>query len=108
MPFYNANNRVEKEIIPGATIQTFWGSNTLLSMVKIKPMIEVPLHTHPHEQSGIVLEGSLEMGIDGDVQILRPGDMYIIPGDVEHYAKGLEIGASVLDIFSPVREDYKY
>ena len=71
-------------------------------------MVEVPIHTHPHEQSGIVLEGSLEMGIDGDVEILHPGDMYIIHGDVEHYAKGLEIGASVLYIFSPVREEYKY
>ena len=108
MPFYNTDNRVPKEIIPGVTIQTFWGDNTLLSVVKIEPMVEVPLHTHPHEQSGIILKGSLEMGIDGNVQVLRPGDMYIIPGEVEHYARGLEVGASVLDIFSPVREEYKY
>lgn len=108
MPFFSTNTRVPKEILPGATIQTFWGDNTLLSMVKIEPMIEVPLHTHPHEQSGIILEGSLEMGIDGNVQVLHPGDMYIIPGEVEHYARGLEAGASVLDIFSPVREEYKY
>ena len=70
--------------------------------------MEVPLHTHPQEQSGIIIEGELEMGVDGNVRILKPGDMYIIPGGVEHYAKASTGSAKVLDIFSPVREDYQY
>ncbi len=108
MPFYNAKDRKAKSIVQGATIRTFWGKNTLLSMVEIKPRVEVPLHTHPQEQSGIILDGELEMGIGGEVKKLLPGDMYIIPGGVEHYAKALASNTRVLDIFSPVREDYQY
>ena len=50
----------------------------------------------------------MEMGIDGEVKLLKPGDMYIIPGNVEHYAKAYTIKAVALDIFSPVREEFKY
>jgi quercetin dioxygenase-like cupin family protein len=108
MYFYNAKDRVPKEIVPGGTIRTFWGENTLLALVDIEPGVEVPLHTHPHEQSGMVLEGELEMGIEGETRTLGPGDIYIIPGGVQHYAKTVSSKARVLDIFSPVREDYKY
>ena len=50
----------------------------------------------------------MEMGIESEVKLLKPGDMYIIPGGVEHYAKTVSDSAKVLDIFSPVREDYQY
>ena len=50
----------------------------------------------------------MEMGIDGEVQTLKVGDMYIIPGGVEHYAKGLDRPCKALDVFSPVREEFKY
>lgn len=69
---------------------------------------EVPLHTHPHEQGGIIAEGELEMGIGGEVKLLKPGDMYIIPGNGEHYAKAYDNKAVALDIFSPVREEVQY
>ena len=108
MAFYKAEDRTPKEIVPGGTIRTFWGENTLLSLVDIDAGAEVPLHTHPHEQSGIVLEGNLELGVSGDVQVLKPGEMYIIPGNVEHYAKAVGSRARALDIFSPVREEFKY
>lgn len=54
------------------------------------------------------MSGELEMGIGGEVKLLRPGDMYIIPGGVEHYAQGQDAKAVALDIFSPVREEFKY
>ena len=80
----------------------------LLSLVEIDANSEVPKHTHPHEQGGIVVEGEMEMGIAGEVRLLKPGDMYIIPGDVEHYAKTGAIPAKALDIFSPVRAEFQY
>ena len=50
----------------------------------------------------------MEMGVDGEVKLLKVGDMYIIPGNVEHYAKAHSVKAVALDIFSPVREEFKY
>ena len=106
--FKETSDRKFKELAEGARTQTFWGDNILLSLVTIDSNSEVPWHTHPHEQAGILVEGELEMGIGDEVKILHPGDIYIIPGDLEHYAKTSSIAAVALDIFSPVREEFKY
>jgi quercetin dioxygenase-like cupin family protein len=106
--FIDAFERESMELVTGATTQTFWGKEMLLSLVTVDANVLVPLHTHPHEQGGIIVEGELEMGIDGEVRLLKPGDMYIIPGNVEHYAKAHDVKAVALDIFSPVREEFKY
>jgi quercetin dioxygenase-like cupin family protein len=106
--FKDAANRKEMQLVPGARTRTFWGDNMLLSLVEIDANSEVPNHTHPHEQVGIVIEGEMEMGIGGEVRTLKPGDMYIIPGGVEHYAKCGDKPAKALDIFSPVRAEFQY
>jgi len=54
------------------------------------------------------LEGEMELGINGEKRILKKGDVYIIPGDAVHYAKPHGDSCQALDIFSPVREEYKY
>jgi len=106
--FIDAASREPLELVPGARTRTFWGEQMLFSLVEVDADSEVPLHTHPHEQGGIIVEGELEMGVDGEVKLLKPGDMYIIPGNVEHYAKAYTTKAIALDIFSPVREEFKY
>ena len=106
--FKNASERGPMELVPGARARTFWGDNILLSLVEIEANSEVPNHTHPHEQGGIVIEGEMVMGISGEVKILKPADMYIIPGGVEHYAKTGAAPAKALDIFSPVRTEFQY
>ena len=106
--FKDARSRDSMQLVEGARTRTFWGERITLSMVEIDANSEVPKHTHPHEQAGILIEGELEMGIGGEVKVLKPGDMYIIPGDVEHYARCGDTPALALDIFSPVREEFKY
>ena len=106
--FLSPEGRGYKELADGARTRTFWGAQMLFSLVEVEAGALVPLHTHPHEQGGIIVEGELEMGIGGEVRVLKPGDMYIIPGDVEHYAQGQGTKAVALDIFSPVREEFKY
>ena len=71
--FHSAQGRGEKELVPGARTRTFWGDRILLSLVEIDANTEVPLHTHPHEQAGMVIEGEMEMGVAGEVQMLKPG-----------------------------------
>jgi quercetin dioxygenase-like cupin family protein len=66
----------------------------------------MPEHRHPHDQSGMVLEGEFEMTIEGKTVQLTPGKMITIPGDVLH--SGLAITACrILDTFYPVREEYR-
>ena len=106
--FKDANERDSMQLVEGVRTRTFWGANPLLSLVEIDANSEVSWHIHPHEQAGIVIEGEMEMGVDSEVKALNPGDMYIIPGGVEHYAKCSGTRAKALDIFSPVREEFKY
>lgn len=62
-------------------------------------------HRHPHEQSGYVISGKYLMTVDGQEFELNPGDSYAIPGNVSHSFKVLE-GGEVIDVFTPIREDY--
>jgi quercetin dioxygenase-like cupin family protein len=84
-----------------------WGEKVMMSLVEVAPGAVMPLHSHPHEQTGIMMQGEFEMTIGGESRVLRPGDAYVIPGGVEHGVKGSEGWSLALDIFSPPREDYK-
>ena len=65
-----------------------------------------PCICHPHEQTGIVIEGEVEMTVSGETRLCRKGDAFTISGDVEHSAASGESGATIIDTFSPPREDY--
>jgi quercetin dioxygenase-like cupin family protein len=96
-----------KVIAPGTEIRVAYGDKIMLSFVEVKPGGVVPLHSHPHEQGGICLEGALEFTIGDETRIIRKGEGWMIPGGVMHSVRALETGANALDIFYPHREDYK-
>ncbi|MCP4542019.1 MAG: cupin domain-containing protein [Chloroflexi bacterium] len=106
--FCDLENREAKDIVPGVQIRTFWGNEMLLSIVDFFPNSVVPAHSHPHEQAGTVISGTFELTIGGEARWIEQGDTYIIPGGVEHSGKTGDAHAKVLDVFSPVREDYQY
>lgn len=62
-------------------------------------------HAHPHEQSGYVISGRYLMTVGDEEFELVAGDSYAIPGNMPHSFKVLEAG-EVIDVFSPMREDY--
>ena len=92
--------------LPGVTMQPMTGSRIMLSWVTIEPESEVPLHQHPHEQVGFVLEGELTLTIGDETRLLHPGDAYTIPPELPHAAHTGATGCIVVDVFSPPREDY--
>jgi quercetin dioxygenase-like cupin family protein len=109
MTYYcDLENRPTKQLAPGVTAKTYWGDKMLLSMVEFEPNAVVGNHSHPHEQTGVIMEGELTFVIGGQKRVCRPGDMYVIPGGVEHSATAVSGRVKALDVFSPVREEYKY
>ena len=105
--FYDLEQLDSKDLVDGVTLQAVWGERIMMSRVSIESGAEVPLHDHPHEQAGMLLEGVMEMTIGDETRELGPGDSYVIPGGVMHSATAVGGPVVVLDIFSPPREEYK-
>ncbi len=107
MPFYDLSKIEPREIADGVHIRAPWGKNMMLSMVELSPQSEVPIHNHPHEQGGVVVEGRMSMTIGDETRILEPGDVYLVPPNIPHGASAVEGRVRALDVFAPVREDYR-
>lgn len=94
-------------IFPGVTIRTAAAERMMLSLVDLAPGSVVEEHAHPHEQVGMVVRGRAVFTIGGEEKTLGPGDLYRIPGGVPHKVVTLDEPAQALDIFTPVREEYR-
>jgi len=107
MPFATLAQLPPKEIFGGA-IRGHYAhlARTTLGEVYLAAGTVVPLHEHPHEQITYVLEGRLEFTVAGETQVLEPGMAALIPGVAPHSGRALT-ACRVLDVFSPVREDYR-
>ena len=105
--FVEKNDCTHRTIFPGVDICTACGTGMMLSYVEIEPGAVVEAHSHPHEQVGMVVEGEARFLVGDEERVLKPGDMYRIPGGVTHRVVALEAGLKALDIFHPIREDYR-
>ncbi len=105
--FFKPNEREPKEVFSGVTIRTIWGEHIMLSFVHFEPHAFVPPHSHPHEQMGVLLEGEIEFTIGNETKILRKGDCWWVPSNVVHSVRNLDKPSLALDIFHPVRDEYK-
>jgi quercetin dioxygenase-like cupin family protein len=95
------------ELVPGIRMQPLFGDGAMLNLLEFDAGARVPEHSHPHEQLGMVCDGELVLEIDGVEHRLRPGGAYQIPGGVPHSAWTEGVTCRVLDVFQPVREDYR-
>jgi quercetin dioxygenase-like cupin family protein len=108
MYFCDAGKRPPKELSAGVCTRTFWAEKMLVSLLEFSPHSIIPNHKHAHEQVGIVVEGELYMTIGGETRLMKAGEAYVIPGNVEHGGKTGDTPARVFDAFAPVRDEYKY
>lgn len=90
----------------GVRGRPLFGDGAMINVIEFAAGATVPLHSHPHEQLGIVLQGMQALVVDGTAHELGPLEGYVLPGGVEHSAYCGPDGALVLDVFQPVREDY--
>jgi len=103
--FNTFKNSNPKEIIPGFTTRFIHTNSQTLSLVEVKKGAILPTHSHPHSQISQVLEGEFQLTIAGTTKICKQGDVAIMESDEEHSGKAIS-DCKILDIFTPVREDY--
>lgn len=105
--FPEASERGRHTIFPGVTIETAAAERMSLSVATLAPDAVVEEHSHPHEQVGIVIRGRALFIVGGEERMLGPGDLYSIPGGVKHKVIATAEGCQALDVFAPVREEYR-
>lgn len=86
--------------IPGATAYLLRSPDGLLVWFHFAEDADLPFHSHD-AQWGTVLAGEIELTIDGETRLYRPGDSYFVPAGVEHGAR-IAAGTQVIDFFAEV------
>jgi quercetin dioxygenase-like cupin family protein len=90
----------------GIERQMVVGQNIMICRFRFEPFLVTPVHTHPHEQMTLVVQGNIKFIIQGKACIASPGDVLHFPPHVSHGATMLNEEVILIDIFSPIREDF--
>ena len=102
----NLKNIISKEIFPGLKGKIIHGDKISWAFWDVEKGTIVPEHKHFNEQIMNVVKGKFEFTLDGKTLIYGPGSVVVIPPNIFHSGKALT-KCKIMDVFSPVREEYK-
>ena len=78
------------------------GKHQELNWVKFDPDSIYPLHSHPYEQTSVVIQGRMRLVVGSEVREVGPGDMWFVPSDMPHGGETLGDEPLIfIDIYSP-------
>ena len=107
MSFFQYENAAAVQMAPGLIRKTLVCSdNMMICRFDLDTDVEIPSHSHPHDQAGYVVSGKIRITVDGKSCDLRAGDSYCAPPNILHSALALEASV-VVDTFYPPRDDYR-
>jgi quercetin dioxygenase-like cupin family protein len=106
MPFIDTAQLDVIERLPGWHGRYFHSPSMTFAHYEFKRGASIHEHFHPQEEVYEVIEGELEMTIDGVTQIARPGIVAIVPGDVRHSVKALSDGRAII-VDYPLRDGFE-
>ena len=95
-----------RDVAPGHRARFVHSDHMTVAHWRIDAGSSIPEHDHPHEQVVNVLAGRYELTVAGKPLTLEPGMVVVIPGGVRHSGRAIT-DAILLDVFHPVREDYR-
>ena len=106
MPLVKLDELPELQIAEGVSMRVVTAGTVTVAHVKLTKGAPVPEHAHHHEQVVNVIEGELELTVEGKPYSLVPGKVMVLPPNTPHGAKAIT-DCRVIDVFHPVREDFK-
>jgi quercetin dioxygenase-like cupin family protein len=95
-----------ERIAEGIERQMIVGAKLMVCRLSLRPHVETAVHSHPHEQITLVERGRVQFTIAGEVKVARQGDVLHFAPGVLHGATMLDEEVVLIDIFTPVREDF--
>lgn len=98
---------VEKKEVDDGIVRQLLGHDDSILMVRVffEEGAVGYVHSHIHSQASYVESGEFDVIIDGVEKRLGPGDSFYVRPNLEHGAVCRKAGV-LLDVFSPVREDF--
>ncbi len=102
--YVNVDAITPVEFLPGLGFRPVLGQRAMTNFVSFEPGAEAPRHVHEEEQIVIVLDGEFTFDLDGDVRIMRRGDVAVVPSWVPHGAWTTDSHCLEIDVFCPPRE----
>ncbi|MBM3309932.1 MAG: cupin domain-containing protein [Candidatus Aminicenantes bacterium] len=104
--FYKKNNSGYKTLSGGIQYKTLvHGFDTSMHEFKIEKGSIIPVHSHPHEQTGYLVAGRLIFVFKDKTMGAESGDSWNIPGGEAHGVQAIE-DCVVIEVFSPTRKEY--
>jgi len=104
MPFIDTSTLEVIERLPGWYGRYFHSPSMTFAHYDFKSGSSIHEHFHPQEEVYEVIEGELELTIDGVKQVARPGLVGIVPSNVRHSVKALTDGRAII-VDYPLRTD---
>ena len=104
--FFDAGSVAPLQIWEGLIGRTVHSERVTMTLIEIEPGTVVPQHSHDNEQLGLLIEGSLEFTIGDETKMFGPGGMWRILANVPHSVVTGPEGAVLIEVFSPVRDDW--
>ena len=95
-----------ERIADGIERQMIWGERLMICRLRLAPRVVTSVHSHPHEQMTLVESGRVLFTIEDQVREVSAGAILHFPPGVRHGATMLDEEVVLIDIFSPIREDF--
>ncbi len=108
MPLWNDRTDAWHEVLPGVHRRILaHAPDVMMVLYRIAPGSLFPMHSHPHTQSGVVLEGAGVFRVGAESWDLTTGSAYSVPGGVPHeFRADPKRPVVILDVFTPPREEF--
>lgn len=106
MPFIDTGRLKVVERLPGWHGRYFHSPSMTFAHYDFLRGSSIHEHFHSQEEVYEVIEGELEVTIDGVAQVARPGLVAIVPANVPHSVKALTDGRAIT-VDYPIRPEFK-
>lgn len=106
MPFVDVSHLKVTERLPGWFGKYFHSASMTFAHYDFRRGASIHEHFHPQEEVYEVIEGELELTIDGVSDVVRPGLVAIVPSNARHSVKALTDGRAIIVDF-PARREFQ-
>jgi quercetin dioxygenase-like cupin family protein len=105
MPFIDTSSLRVIERLPGWHGRYFHSPSMTFAHYEFTRGASIHEHFHPQEEVYEVIEGELEITIEGVARIARPGLVAIVPSGARHSIKALTDGRAII-VDYPLRREF--